>query len=280
MKRSLLLLAALAAFGCAQLRDRGSDDPYANPFYAKYLNTGSVLDAEINRTLDGLRADPKSATLHNDLGALLLEKGFPKDAEREFERAINADGDYFPAWYNLGLVRASHGDEGGARRAFLATVHHKPGHAAALFQLGLIEEKLHHSDRAVKLYAKAFTINPALLDPAVNPRILDTELVHLALVEAYPTRHARESMQFQNAPVLNGNRRATQAPSAQPAPQQIIPPSAPATDPSMQPTAAPATPAPADPAQQQTAPARRRRPRPITNDPAAPPATNPPATST
>jgi len=262
MKRSLLLLAAIAAFGCAQLRDRGSDEPYANPFYAKYLNTGSALDAQINRTLDGLRADPASATLHNDLGALLLEKGFPKDAEREFERAINADGDFFPAWYNLGLVRAAHGDEGGARRAFLATVRHKPGHAAALFQLGLIEEKLHHSDRAVKLYAKAFTINPALLDPAVNPRVLDTELVHLALLEAYQTRHARESMQFQNAPMLNGNRRATPVPGPT-TPEPIVPQAAPSTDTSVQAAPAATTTAPAE---TPAAAARRRRPRPITND--------------
>lgn len=266
MKRSLLLLTALAVLGCTQLRDR-NENPYANPFYAKYLNTGSALDARIRQTLQELQADPRSAQLHNELGALLLEKGFPKDAEREFERAINNDGDYYPAWYNLGLVRASRGDEGGARRALMATIANKPGHAAALFQLGLMEEKLQHSDRAISLYAKAFSINPSLLDPAVNPRILDTKLVHLALIEAYPTRHARESMQFQAAPALNGNRRATQAPSTQPAPQQIIPPSAPATDPSMQPTAQPAVPNPEPPA-------RRRRQRPATTDTPAPPATS------
>jgi len=201
MKRTVLLLAALAAFGCSRISDLRKDDaPYANPFYAKYLNTGSALDAQITRTLTALQAGASSPDLHNELGMLLVQKGFPKDAEREFERCIDNDRRYFPAWYNLGLVRAADGNEDGARRAFRQTVKHKPGHAMALFQLGLIEEKLLHTDRAVDYYAKAYTINPALMQVVVNPRVLDSKLMHLALIRMYPTAHARKSMTFQGAP--------------------------------------------------------------------------------
>lgn len=276
MKRSLIVVAALAAFGCAQVRSithHKSEAPYQNPFYAKYLNTGSPLDAQITRTLEGLRQDPKSAQLHNELGALLVQKSFPKDAEREFERSIDADGDYYPAWYNLALIRAARGDESGARRAFGRTIHFKPGHAAALFQLGLIEEKLKHTDRAVDLYAKAFRINPSLMDVEVNPRILDTRLIHLALIRMYPSAHAKDSMQFQGVPQMFGARRPTQpatqqqAPSPQANPAQILTPSAPATDPAAQSTPPPPT-------------ARRRRQAPPQAQPApapAPPPQNPPS---
>src|SRR5687768_4784499 len=189
MKRTFLFaLAIVATAGCAAIDNLGRDDKnaYENPFYAKYLNTGSQLDADINRTLETLRQNPDSAEAHNRLGAMLVEKGFPHDAEREFERAIDVDDDYYAAWYNLGLVRAAHGNELGARRAFQETVDLKPGHAAALFQLGLVEEKRHHRDRAVDLYAKAYSINPALMDVRVNPRVLDSELMHLALLKMYP----------------------------------------------------------------------------------------------
>ncbi|MEO8380564.1 MAG: tetratricopeptide repeat protein [Acidobacteriota bacterium] len=234
MKRPLLLLAALAAFGCAGIRDLRQDDaPYANPFYAKYLTTGSSLDAAINRTLTGLRATPDSPELHNELGMLLVQKGFPKDAEREFERSVNSDGKYFPAWYNLGLVRAADGQEGGARRAFQRTVKYKPGHAMALFQLGLIEEKLLHTDRAIAYYSKAYTINPALMQVATNPRVLDSKLMDLTLINMYPTTHARKSMSFIGAPSAP-SRQTTPAPSPQADPSMIVPPSAPATDPSQQ----------------------------------------------
>ncbi|HEV7242402.1 MAG TPA: tetratricopeptide repeat protein [Thermoanaerobaculia bacterium] len=225
MKRSLLLAATLAALGCAEIRElrKADANPYQNPFYAKYLNTGSSLDAQISRTLEGLRADDANPQLHNELGALLVQKGFPKDAEREFERAVDLDKQYYPAWYNLGMVRAARGDEGGSRRAFRATVHYKPGHAMALFQLGLIEEKLKHTDRAVELYAKALSINPALIQPSVNPRILDTKLVHRALIEMYAKDHARKSMQFQGV----SSSATRRPPPAEAAPAPIVPPTAP-----------------------------------------------------
>jgi tetratricopeptide (TPR) repeat protein len=292
MKRMLLIVVAAAvAASCSAVKDlRKEDKPYENPFYAKYLNTGSQLDANITRTLETLRATPGNAEAHNTLGALLVEKGFPKDAEREFERAVNADDDYFPAWYNLGLVRAARGDETGARRAFNQTVDLKPGHAAALFQLGLVEEKRQHRDRAVELFAKAYTINPALMDVRVNPRILDSDLTHLALLRMYPAEHNRRSMQFQGTGGALSTARAPQvqeAPSPQQPPQKIVTPSAPVTDPAMQPAAAQPNQQPATPAQRPSSPERRRGrpgpPRPPRDQPATPPAattTQPPATNT
>lgn len=269
MKRLLIIAAAFSVVaGCTAIRDLRGTNPYEEPmFYERYLNTGSPLDTQITSTLAALRNNPQSPELHNTLGSLLVEKGFPKDAEVEFERAINADSDFFPAWYNLGLVRASRGDELGARRAFNRTVDLKPGHAVALFQLGLIEEKREHVDKAVDLYAKAFRINPALLDVEVNPRILDTRLTHRALLQLYPDQHSKLTMQFQETaiPPQPEPPAPQAAPSPQAAPQNIVSPSAPVTDPAMQ-QAPPANPRPA----------RRRRAEPA---PETPPAT-PPATST
>lgn len=238
MNRILVIAVAAATLtGCA-LVDRQPN--YDNPFYAKYLNTGSELDGRINQTLNDLRQDPRSAALHNELGTLLLLKGFPRDAEAEFERALNADGRFFPAWYNLGLVRAARGDEIGARRAFRYTIRHKPGHADALFQLGLIEEQRHNSERAIGLYAKAFRINPALLSVKNNPRILDSKLTHRALLRLYPTEHARRSMDFEGTPSGWSERRDPVAPSPEQAPEKIVPPAPAPTDPSQQPVPPPA----------------------------------------
>ena len=199
MKRLLLIIAAVALAACSSTRNH-DENPYANPFYARYLNTGSPLDAQITATMNALKANPRSASLHNTLGQQLLQKGFPKDAEREFERAVNSDSHFYPAWYNLGLVRMSRGDWVGSKFAFGRTIHYKPGHSAALFQLGLMEEQRNHQRAAIDYYAKAFAINHSLLDVRVNPRILDSKLVPLALLKAYPKEHARESMSFQPTP--------------------------------------------------------------------------------
>ena len=244
MKRLLLTIAAVSALsGCAALKHHHSSD-YENPFYAKYLNASNPLDQQIQHSMDSLRKNPDSALAHNDLGQLLVQKRFPKDAEREFERAVNADPHFYPAWYNLALVREANGDYVGARRAFRRTVHYKPGNADALFQLGLMEENLNNREEAIEYYAKAFSIKHALLDPRVNPRILDSRLIDLALIRAYPTSHARQSMSFHPIPAgyvdrVPAAQAAPEAPSPQAPGAAIVAPSAPITDPATQQTPRP-----------------------------------------
>jgi tetratricopeptide (TPR) repeat protein len=253
MKRFLALtVAALALAGCSsirQVRDQFENkNPYVKaPFYAKYLNpAASPLDAQIQQTLDALRKQPGNAALHNQLGQLLLQKGFPKDAEVEFERSVDADSRFYPGWYNLGLVRSANGNYTGARYAFHRAVEYKPGHSAALFQLGLMEERADHPTEAIDYYAKAFAINKQLLDVRVNPRLLDSRLIDLALLKMYPAEHARESMQFQPTPggYVQQN---LEAPSTQPAPQDIVLPAPPVTDPSRQTVPGQPQPKPATP---------------------------------
>jgi hypothetical protein len=246
-------VAALALAGCAALQHRDKN-PYENPFYAKYFTTQSASDQRIRTLIDSLRTDPGSSQLHNDLGQALLQRGFPKDAEREFERAVDADKHYYPAWYNLGLVRAAQEDYSGAYRAFRATIHYKPGHAPALFQMGLMEERRGNAQEAIDYYAKAFEHNRTLMDVHVNPRLLDSKLIYLALMKMYPTEHDRLSMQFHPSSSYMPPVVPQEAPSPQAAPPDIITPAAPVTDPSQQ-RPAPIAPPPASAAPPTATPA-------------------------
>jgi tetratricopeptide (TPR) repeat protein len=246
MKR-LLVIAAVSLFAACSLfhHDNKSSNPYSEKlFIEQFLNPSDPLDQRIAAKINQLRANPNSAVLHNDLGSLLSDKGYPKDAQREFERAVNADAHYFPAWYNLGLMRAERGDYALAHHAFERTIHYKPGHAAALFQLGLLEERAHNNQAAINYYAKAYRINHALLDVRVNPRVVDSKLVHLALMKAYTLEHTAESVEFQanpqpweggRAPLPTETQPTTpQAPSPQATPEHIVTPVAPVTAPAVQ----------------------------------------------
>jgi tetratricopeptide (TPR) repeat protein len=235
MKRLLITAAAaLMLFGCATIRNHNKNPYQKTLFIERFLDPANPLDAQIQHTIVDLRANPHSATLHNELGQLLRQKGFPKDAEVEFERAVNADSRFYPGWYNLGLVREARGDYRGATFAFRRAIYYRHGHAAALFQLGLMEEKRQNTDAAVEYYAKAFSINHQLLDVRVNPRILDSHLIDIALLRLYPNEHARESTQFQPTPSGYLQQNLEKAPSPQAPAQAIVPPAPPVTNPAQQ----------------------------------------------
>lgn len=248
-KIALTAVLTFAFAGCtatSRLIDRiehGANPYEERPYYVQYLDPASPADREIELRLEALRQNPDSALLHNELGSLLLYKRLPKDAEREFRRATFSDPDFYPAWYNLALVRLARGDRSGADQALRRTLDLKPGHASAHFQLGLIEEKRGRRERAVKHYAQAYTINRALLDVRVNPQILDSELTDLALLDLYPTSHATRSIQFQNAPpgyLDSADMDASsEAPSDQADPEDIVTPAPPVTDPGAQPSPPP-----------------------------------------
>jgi tetratricopeptide (TPR) repeat protein len=253
---SLAVLTALAVTGCASIHGALDGRPGKNPyqkkiFYTRYLTPSNPLDARIQRDLDQLRANPRAASVHNDLGMALVQKNFPNDAKLEFDRAIDSDRTFYPAWYNLGLLEASLGNSQAALRAFRGTIKHKPGHAAALFQMGLVEEQNRDFDAAIGHYAKAFSINHQLLDVRVNPRIVDCTLIDQALIRLYPTEHVRGSFIFQGAPrgysdptVTASDAASPQAPAA-----DIVTPAPPTTAPAVQPvvpnSGTPPAPAPA-----------------------------------
>jgi tetratricopeptide (TPR) repeat protein len=250
MKKNLILLGilALSALQCVSVtnridRYRAGANPYVEePFYARYLNTGSRLDRDIRQTLQALAAEPSSPTLHNDLGMLLWEKGFPNDALREFRRAVAADSRFHPAWFNIGLVEQTRGNTMRAKSAFARTIELKPGDATTLFELGLMAERAGKDTVGVEMYSKAFRINPNLLDVRVNPRILDTKLIPRALIASYPRAHETESVRFHSTPTGYVPPTRMEAPSREAAPSEIVTPTPPATEQGSQTPPPPASP--------------------------------------
>ncbi len=246
MKRILAAAAiAIALAGCSLFHHHRpkTSNPYENPFYAQFLNTGSRLDAQIKATLAELQKNPHNPALHNALGQMLMQKGFPNDAAHEFETAINEDGHFYQAWYNLGLVRSGMGDYSGAARAFSKTVSIMKGHSEALFQLGRIEEIRGNTDAAVAYYAKAIRHNPRIVDVRYNPQILDSKLIGLALLQNYEILHTREAGRTLDTPPDYIAPQPPKQPDTWPvpAPQQIVTPAPPPTSPAQQPAPPPKT---------------------------------------
>ncbi len=120
-----------------------------------------------------------------ELGVLLLDKGFPDDAEHYLREAVKADKHNFEAAYRLGLVLQRMGRDKDAIRYYRSVVKQRPGHAYARFMLALAEERSGRPGAAIEDYAKTYRFMPDLADPVKNPLVIDSELQTQAMLLHY-----------------------------------------------------------------------------------------------
>lgn len=120
-----------------------------------------------------------------ELAVLLVNKGFPKDAETYLRAALKKDKHNHEAAFRLGLVLQRQGRHAAACRYYRRTLKERPGHGPARFMLALAEERAGRTRAAIRDYARAYRHAPDLADPAKNPLVLDSHLQTLALIEHY-----------------------------------------------------------------------------------------------
>ncbi len=81
------------------------------------------------------QCDPRCAQAHNNLGAVLLDRGRPEPAVACFETALRLQPDYAMAWNNLGNARAARHQWPEAEAAYARAIALKPDFALAHFNL-------------------------------------------------------------------------------------------------------------------------------------------------
>ncbi len=111
-----------------------------------------------------------------DLGTLLFDRNFPRDALRVFQAAIDLDPALYEAWFRAGMVHHSLGELKKAKKAYRKCLKIFKGHGWCNFYLGLAEEQSGSTSDALHHYRKAFKYAPALADPKVNPAVLQSRL--------------------------------------------------------------------------------------------------------
>jgi len=129
-----------------------------------------------------------------DLGTMLFYRGYPKDAVRQFRRALDLDPDLYEAWFRIGLVEHSEGDLDDARQAYKRCLKKLTGHGWCNFYLGLLEEQLGHSSNALYYYRRALKFAPELANPKVNPEIMTSNLMLGAELQDRDRRRFKDSL--------------------------------------------------------------------------------------
>ncbi len=195
MKRGAWILALGLASGLAAGQTSGKDArPTPPPFYRQYLVAGNPLDDKIVEQERRVEASPDDPNLRNDFGNLLALRRFPKQAAEQYEKALSLDKKNFISAYNLGLVRETEGNLSAAISAYQRSIKRKPGFPQSRFRLGRAYEHANQPESAVKEYAAAMWIDPAIRDARRNPLVIDSELIYLASLANYQRDMAVASM--------------------------------------------------------------------------------------
>ena len=148
-----------------------------DPIFLKWLDPANPRDRAIRVYWEKAEAGNATATQLIDLGTMLFERGYPKDAERMYKRAAKLEPDLPDPWFRTGLVRQSQGHLRSARRAYRKCLKILTGHGWCNFYMGRACEQDHLVGKALYYYGRAFQFAPELADPKVNPEVLRSRLM-------------------------------------------------------------------------------------------------------
>jgi tetratricopeptide (TPR) repeat protein len=180
-------IGLLAFGGTAEVppNERGPDDP----IWVEWMDPANPRDMTILDYWDREKRGELGPAARVDLGTMLFERGYPKDAVRMYRRALKEDSGLYEAWFRIGLVSHRQGDFDDARYAYKKCLKQLIGHGWCNFYLGLLEEQTQHPSKALEYYQRAFAVAPELADPNVNPEVLYSRLhVGSLLIKEYGDR--------------------------------------------------------------------------------------------
>jgi tetratricopeptide (TPR) repeat protein len=123
---------------------------------------------------------PEDARLHAQLGNLYADLGWDDLAMASYREAIRLDEDLYKAWTNLGTIQNKREQLTSAEKSFRRAVALQPRAALAHYNLGVVLDRQGRYEEALQSYKTAVTYEPELLDPAVNPQVVNNR--HLTAI--------------------------------------------------------------------------------------------------
>ncbi len=157
-----------------------AERPEGEPIFFRWLDQNDPVDATILEYWKRYESGDLSPKEVVDLGTMLYERGWPKDAVRLYKEAGKADPALYDAWLRAGLVEHSQRNLGAAKKYYKKCLKVLVGNGWCNFYMGLAEEQSFNGSAALKYYRKAFKVAPELSDPRSNPAVLQSRIAQAA----------------------------------------------------------------------------------------------------
>jgi tetratricopeptide (TPR) repeat protein len=160
--------------------------PAAQPApFERHLSADRPEDRAIMAYMELEKSGKATSMDLTEMAVLLVNKGFPNDAEDHLKAALKKDKHNFEAAYRLGLIMQRQGHNYRACYWYRRTLKERPGHGPARFMLALAQERSGRRWAAIRNYKRAYRHAPDLADPIKNPLVLDSRLQSEARIESY-----------------------------------------------------------------------------------------------
>jgi len=143
---------------------------------------------------------PRDAGLLTDYANLLTRAGRFEEALSSYRTALEIAPDSPVTLYNLGLLEFELGNIRAAGRHFRRAVGNDDSFARGHYALGLVLAERQRNHRAVKHYAKAFSLEPDLVLVEHNPEILFNRLAAWASIRSYLSGSRQRHTRLYNDP--------------------------------------------------------------------------------
>lgn len=107
-----------------------------------------------------IQANPQAWIAHNNLGAILVQKGERAVAEEHFATALVCNPRHVEALHNMGNCLMLDGDEAGAAECYRRALEIAPNYTPVIVALGDLVREQGNMDRATSLYRRALQGDP------------------------------------------------------------------------------------------------------------------------
>jgi tetratricopeptide (TPR) repeat protein len=106
---------------------------------------------------------------------MYAQRGWDDLAIESYLEALTLDETLYEAWTNLGTIYNRQENLPQAEKSFRKAIDLQPRAALAYYNLGTVLDRSDRYDEALAAYKTAITYDPTLLDPAVNPQVVNNQ---------------------------------------------------------------------------------------------------------
>ncbi len=159
----ILVLLFMPVWGCKSKKESSEFFKRGNYHFKK-----NELEKAEHFFTEAIKKSPDFADAYNNRGAVYLKWGKNQDAKKDFEKAVNLDGKFTEAKFNLAKLLSETGELKQAEALFKSIENKMKNSSDFYNHFGQNTVKLNHFDEGLKALEQSLKLNPGNVEALTN----------------------------------------------------------------------------------------------------------------